>query len=43
MDPAPRAYADLPSDPDLGRPVPFAALLATFDRHHHHTREAVAS
>jgi hypothetical protein len=24
MDPAPRAYADLPSDPDLGRPVPFA-------------------
>jgi diguanylate cyclase (GGDEF)-like protein/PAS domain S-box-containing protein len=27
----------------FGRPVPFAALLATFDRHHHHTREAVAS
>ena len=24
MDPAPRAYADLPSDPDLRRPVPFA-------------------
>jgi len=29
MDPAPKAYADLPRDPELGLPVPFACGTGT--------------